>query len=137
MFLDLCSGLRELNACTGFNLIFAASHSLSLYSSCSHTVPHYLRAPLFSHYIYTLLPSFPICSNLFSIFGHEYVSASHITSSQVLPLLLQLCYVHTPQPNLILKNSIFYDVAPCVNCKTRRFGGNCRFHLQGRKIRDR
>jgi hypothetical protein len=35
-----------------------------------------------------------------------------------------------------MKNVIFWDVAPCRSCVTRRFGGTYRLHLQGRKIRE-
>jgi hypothetical protein len=38
---------------------------------------------------------------------------------------------------LSMKNAVFWDVAPCRSCVNRRFGGTCRLHLQGRKIRDR
>jgi hypothetical protein len=30
------------------------------------------------------------------------------------------------------KNAVFWDVAPCISCVNRRFGGRYRFHLQGR-----
>jgi hypothetical protein len=36
-----------------------------------------------------------------------------------------------------MKNSVFWDVAPCSSCVNRRFGKTCRHKLQGRKIRDR
>jgi hypothetical protein len=36
-----------------------------------------------------------------------------------------------------LKNSVFWDVAPCRSCVNWRFGGTYRLHLQGRKIRER
>jgi hypothetical protein len=36
-----------------------------------------------------------------------------------------------------MKNAVFWDVAPCRSCVNRRFGGNYRLHLQGRKIRER
>jgi hypothetical protein len=36
-----------------------------------------------------------------------------------------------------MKNAVFWDVAPCRSCVNPRFGGACRFHLQGRKIRER
>jgi hypothetical protein len=35
----------------------------------------------------------------------------------------------------LLKNAVFWDVAPCRSCVNRRFGGTYRLHLQGRKIR--
>jgi hypothetical protein len=38
---------------------------------------------------------------------------------------------------VIMKNVVFWDVAPCRSCVTRRFGGTYRLHLQGRKIRER
>jgi hypothetical protein len=31
-----------------------------------------------------------------------------------------------------MKNSVFWDVAPCRSCVNRRFGGTYRPHLQGR-----
>jgi hypothetical protein len=34
------------------------------------------------------------------------------------------------------KNSIFWEVALCGSCENRPFGGTCRLHLQGRKIRE-
>jgi hypothetical protein len=34
-------------------------------------------------------------------------------------------------------NVVFWDVATCESYKNRRFGGTCRLHLQGRKIRER
>jgi hypothetical protein len=37
---------------------------------------------------------------------------------------------------LILKNAVFWDVAPCRSCVNRRFGGTYRLHLQGRKTRE-
>jgi hypothetical protein len=38
---------------------------------------------------------------------------------------------------VIMKNAIFWDFAPCRSCElNRRFGGTCRLHLQGRKIRE-
>jgi hypothetical protein len=41
-------------------------------------------------------------------------------------------------PTLIKKkNAVFWDVAPCRSCVSRRFGGTYRLHLQGRKIRAR
>jgi hypothetical protein len=36
-----------------------------------------------------------------------------------------------------MKNSVFWDVAPCRSCVNRRFGGTYRLHLQGREIRER
>jgi hypothetical protein len=36
-----------------------------------------------------------------------------------------------------MKNAVFWDVAPCRSCVTRRFGGTYHLHLQGRKIRER
>jgi hypothetical protein len=34
-----------------------------------------------------------------------------------------------------LKNAVFWDVAPCRYCVTRRFGRTYHLHLQGIKIR--
>jgi hypothetical protein len=36
-----------------------------------------------------------------------------------------------------MKNTVFWDVAPCSSCVNRRFGRTYRLHLQGRKIRER
>jgi hypothetical protein len=36
-----------------------------------------------------------------------------------------------------LKNTVFWDVAPCRSCVNWRFGGMYHLHLQGRKIRER
>jgi hypothetical protein len=36
-----------------------------------------------------------------------------------------------------VKNVVFWDVALCRSCVNRRFGGTYRFHLQGKKIRER
>jgi hypothetical protein len=36
-----------------------------------------------------------------------------------------------------MKNAVFWDVAPCISCVNRRFGGTYRFRLQVRKIRER
>jgi hypothetical protein len=30
-----------------------------------------------------------------------------------------------------MKNTVFWDVAPCRSCANRRFGGTYRLHLQG------
>jgi hypothetical protein len=38
------------------------------------------------------------------------------------------------QQKLNMKNVVFRDVAPSGSCKNRRFGGNYRLRLQGRKI---
>jgi hypothetical protein len=35
--------------------------------------------------------------------------------------------------NCLEKNAVFWDVALCGSCKTRRFGGTYRFHLQDRR----
>jgi hypothetical protein len=35
-----------------------------------------------------------------------------------------------------MKNAIFLDETPRGSCENRRFRGTCRFHLQGRKIRE-
>jgi hypothetical protein len=35
----------------------------------------------------------------------------------------------------ILKNAVFWDLAPCRSCVNRHFGGTYRLHLQGRKVR--
>jgi hypothetical protein len=32
-----------------------------------------------------------------------------------------------------MKNAVFWDVAPCICCINRRFGGKFRFHLQDRR----
>jgi hypothetical protein len=32
-----------------------------------------------------------------------------------------------------MKNAVLWYVAPCGSCKSRRFGGTCRLHLQGRR----
>jgi hypothetical protein len=45
--------------------------------------------------------------------------------------LRSVCFVVT------MKNAVFWDVAPCRSCVNRRFGGTYRFHLEGRKIRER
>jgi hypothetical protein len=39
--------------------------------------------------------------------------------------------------NYIFKNAVFWDVSPCRSCVNRCFEGTYRFHLQGRKIRER
>jgi hypothetical protein len=36
-----------------------------------------------------------------------------------------------------MKYPIFWDVEPFRSCVNRRFGGKCRLHFQGRKIRER
>jgi hypothetical protein len=36
-----------------------------------------------------------------------------------------------------MKTAVFWDVAACRSCVNRPFGGKCRLHLQGRKIRER
>jgi hypothetical protein len=36
-----------------------------------------------------------------------------------------------------MKNAVFWDVAPCTSCISRRFEGTYRLHLQSRKIRQR
>jgi hypothetical protein len=36
-----------------------------------------------------------------------------------------------------VKNAVFWDVAPCLSCVNRRFGGTYHLHLQGKKIRER
>jgi hypothetical protein len=36
-----------------------------------------------------------------------------------------------------MKNTVFWDVAPCRSCLNRCFGGTCRLHLQGTKIHER
>jgi hypothetical protein len=36
-----------------------------------------------------------------------------------------------------MKNAVFWYVASCRSCVNRRFVGTYRFHLQGRKIRER
>jgi hypothetical protein len=33
-----------------------------------------------------------------------------------------------------MKNSVFWNVAPCRSCLNRCFGGTYRLHLQGKKI---
>jgi hypothetical protein len=38
---------------------------------------------------------------------------------------------------LTTNDAVFRDVAPCVSCVNRRFGGTYRLNLQGRKIRKR
>jgi hypothetical protein len=38
---------------------------------------------------------------------------------------------------MTLKNAVFWDVASFESCKNRRFGGTCRLHLHGRKIREK
>jgi hypothetical protein len=35
----------------------------------------------------------------------------------------------------LLKNAVFWDVAPCEFIIDRRFAGMCRLHLQGRRNR--
>jgi hypothetical protein len=37
---------------------------------------------------------------------------------------------------VIMKQAVFWDVAPCRSCVNRRFGGTYRLHLPGRKIRE-
>jgi hypothetical protein len=39
--------------------------------------------------------------------------------------------------NKIKQNATIWDVAPCRSFVNRHFGGRYRFHLQGRKIRER
>jgi hypothetical protein len=36
-----------------------------------------------------------------------------------------------------MKNTVFWDLAPCSSSVNRRFGGTYRLHLQGTKIRER
>jgi hypothetical protein len=38
--------------------------------------------------------------------------------------------------SVIIKNDVFWDVAPCGPFKSRRFGGACRLPLQGRKNKE-
>jgi hypothetical protein len=47
-----------------------------------------------------------------------------------------LFYVRMTSKSL-LKNAIFWDVAPYRCCVNRCFGGTYRLHFQGRKIRER
>jgi hypothetical protein len=35
-----------------------------------------------------------------------------------------------------MRNAVFCDVAPCISCLNRRFGGTYRLPLHGRKIRE-
>jgi hypothetical protein len=35
-----------------------------------------------------------------------------------------------------MKNTVFWDVAPCRSCVNRRFGGMYYLHLQGKNIRE-
>jgi hypothetical protein len=37
---------------------------------------------------------------------------------------------------ILMKNAVFWDVAPCGFIINRRFGGTCRLHLQGRNLRN-
>jgi hypothetical protein len=37
----------------------------------------------------------------------------------------------------LMKNAVFWDVAPCRSCVNRHFGGTHRLHLQRRKLRER
>jgi hypothetical protein len=56
--------------------------------------------------------------------------------------LLYSAYVKTSQGNvrsevfmtLAIKNSVFWDMAPCRSCMNRRFGGTYRPHLHGWEI---
>jgi hypothetical protein len=41
--------------------------------------------------------------------------------------------LHNFVHNIIMKNAIFLDVAPCGFIINRCFGGTCRLHLQGRR----
>jgi hypothetical protein len=36
-----------------------------------------------------------------------------------------------------VKDAVFWNVSPCRSCEKLLFGGKCRLHLQGRKIRKR
>jgi hypothetical protein len=38
---------------------------------------------------------------------------------------------------VILKNAVFWDVAPCIYCINWRFGGTYHLHLQSTKIHER
>jgi hypothetical protein len=33
-----------------------------------------------------------------------------------------------------MKNAVFWDVAPCISCVNRRFGGTYRLHFHGKKV---
>jgi hypothetical protein len=53
---------------------------------------------------------------------------AEMTPNNVCEISMQ-CYV-------LLKDFVFWDVAPCRSCVSLRFGGTYRLHLQGRKIRE-
>jgi hypothetical protein len=59
------------------------------------------------------------------------VSGTHPTSHVV------FCTQRDSLNFFSLKNAVFWDVAPCRSCVSRRFGGTYRLHFQGRKIRER
>jgi hypothetical protein len=44
--------------------------------------------------------------------------------------------IHYEESNQLLKNAVFWDVAPCRSCVNWHFGGTYCLHLQGRKIRE-
>jgi hypothetical protein len=52
------------------------------------------------------------------------------TASFQIPLRIAGFDVFAP---VTMKNAVFWDVALCKPCNSRRFGGTCRFHLQLRR----
>jgi hypothetical protein len=52
-------------------------------------------------------------------------------------LALRLSYATQYYDKVLMKNAVFWDVAPCRTCMNQRFGGTYRFHFQSRKIRER
>jgi hypothetical protein len=46
-------------------------------------------------------------------------------------------YSATLKNEIVMRNTVFWDVAPCRSCVNRRFGRTYRLHLQGTKIRER
>jgi hypothetical protein len=53
---------------------------------------------------------------------------SQLQGTSFCQFLLEFVY------NTIIKNAVFWDVAPCRSCVNRHFRGTYRLHLQGRKI---
>jgi hypothetical protein len=72
-------------------------------------------------------------TNYFHILPRKMEASCSPLNVGTYPLKLYVIKFTAVRTLHFLKKAVFWDVAPCRNCVSRRFGGTYRLHLQGRR----
>jgi hypothetical protein len=73
----------------------------------------------------------------FDVSGWRRLPISSLKKHSILQHYLQVNVRNMQLYNIILTNTVYWDVEPCRSCVNRRIGGTYRLHIQGRNQGER